>query len=275
MRSTRDGRTVRLATKVRVGEQTTGLRSTAAVATNADVRATRFEFEKRFWIICAIYFAGFCLPTFDHTPFIAALRHLIAPGLMPGSAEAERFARRNSIWFSACFSCGSAANLGRGLFADGDRARYKPAFRSAGGRRTFSLHAKSALSRQSPNGGGNRRPGKPIRIYFPGAGKLDFCLPADFARGRIPAENSRGVVSSVLPGGTALLARAKAAGSCRKSSAALAAGIRRRKFCLDIWGGRIAGRDHAAATGSIDRISTGISGAFCDYPLDSKAPNQL
>jgi len=55
------------------------------------VRATRFEFENRFWIICAIYFAGFCL--FDHTPFIVALRHLIAPLAMPGTPGAERFAR--------------------------------------------------------------------------------------------------------------------------------------------------------------------------------------
>ena len=55
--------------------------------------ASRFEFEKRFWIICAIYFAGFYLSVFDHTPFIVAIRHLIAPILVPGSAEAERFAR--------------------------------------------------------------------------------------------------------------------------------------------------------------------------------------
>jgi protein-S-isoprenylcysteine O-methyltransferase Ste14 len=57
------------------------------------MRATRFEFEKRFWIICAIYFAGFSLSAFDHTRFITALRHLIAPSVMPGSAGAERFAR--------------------------------------------------------------------------------------------------------------------------------------------------------------------------------------
>ncbi|PYK23281.1 MAG: hypothetical protein DME59_17430 [Verrucomicrobia bacterium] len=57
------------------------------------MRATRFEFEKRFWIICAIYFAGFFLSVFDHTPFIAALRHLIAPSITAGSADAERFAR--------------------------------------------------------------------------------------------------------------------------------------------------------------------------------------
>jgi protein-S-isoprenylcysteine O-methyltransferase Ste14 len=64
-----------------------------AAVTNADVRASKVEFEKRFWIICAIYFAGSCLSVFDHTPFIAALRHLIAPSVASGSAEAERFAR--------------------------------------------------------------------------------------------------------------------------------------------------------------------------------------
>jgi protein-S-isoprenylcysteine O-methyltransferase Ste14 len=57
------------------------------------VRATKFEFEKRFWIICAIYFVGFFLSVFDHTPFIAALRHLIAPSITPGSVDTERFAR--------------------------------------------------------------------------------------------------------------------------------------------------------------------------------------
>ena len=53
------------------------------------MRATRFEFEKRFWIICAIYFAGFFLSVFDHTAFIVALQHLIAPD----SVQAATFAR--------------------------------------------------------------------------------------------------------------------------------------------------------------------------------------
>jgi protein-S-isoprenylcysteine O-methyltransferase Ste14 len=57
------------------------------------MHATKFEFEKRFWIICAIYLAGFCLSIFDHTPFIVALRHLVAPSTTPGSAEAERVTR--------------------------------------------------------------------------------------------------------------------------------------------------------------------------------------
>jgi protein-S-isoprenylcysteine O-methyltransferase Ste14 len=65
----------------------------AAATTLPSLRATKFEFEKRFWIICAIYFAGFCLSVFDHTPFIVALRHLIAPSITPGGPDAERFAR--------------------------------------------------------------------------------------------------------------------------------------------------------------------------------------
>jgi protein-S-isoprenylcysteine O-methyltransferase Ste14 len=63
------------------------------VTTLLSVRATKFEFEKRFWIICAIYFIGFYLSVFDHTPFIAAIRHLIAPSIEPGSLDADRFAR--------------------------------------------------------------------------------------------------------------------------------------------------------------------------------------
>ena len=57
------------------------------------MRATRFEFEKRFWIICAIYLAGFCLSVSDHTPFIVELRHLIAPSITRGSPDADEFAR--------------------------------------------------------------------------------------------------------------------------------------------------------------------------------------
>jgi protein-S-isoprenylcysteine O-methyltransferase Ste14 len=65
----------------------------AAATTLPSFRATKFEFEKRFWIICAIYFAGFCLSVFDHTPFIVALRHLITPSIARGSVDADTFAR--------------------------------------------------------------------------------------------------------------------------------------------------------------------------------------
>jgi protein-S-isoprenylcysteine O-methyltransferase Ste14 len=57
------------------------------------VRATRLEFEQRFWIIAVIYFIGFALSGVDHTPFISALRHLIAPSLTFGSSEARMFSR--------------------------------------------------------------------------------------------------------------------------------------------------------------------------------------
>jgi len=57
------------------------------------VRATKFEFEQRFWIITAIYFAGFGLSAVDHLPFIVSIRHLIAPSISRGTSEAETFAR--------------------------------------------------------------------------------------------------------------------------------------------------------------------------------------
>jgi protein-S-isoprenylcysteine O-methyltransferase Ste14 len=57
------------------------------------VQATKFEFEKRFWIIAAIYLTAFFLSVFDHRPFVVALRHLVAPSISRGSAQAETFAR--------------------------------------------------------------------------------------------------------------------------------------------------------------------------------------
>ena len=57
------------------------------------VRATKFEFERRFWIIFAIYAAGFSLSNVDHVRAITGLRHLIAPSLPPDSAQAITFAR--------------------------------------------------------------------------------------------------------------------------------------------------------------------------------------
>jgi protein-S-isoprenylcysteine O-methyltransferase Ste14 len=57
------------------------------------MRATKFEFEHRFWIIMAIYFAGFALSGNDHTTFIVWLRHWVAPSVQRGTPEAETFAR--------------------------------------------------------------------------------------------------------------------------------------------------------------------------------------
>jgi protein-S-isoprenylcysteine O-methyltransferase Ste14 len=52
------------------------------------MQATKFEFEKRFWIFFGIYAVGFSLANFDHTGFTTAVRHLIAPSILPGSPEA-------------------------------------------------------------------------------------------------------------------------------------------------------------------------------------------
>ena len=55
------------------------------------MRATRFEFERRFWIITGIYGVGFWLSVFDHTSFTVALRYLIAPLLAPGTPDSTIF----------------------------------------------------------------------------------------------------------------------------------------------------------------------------------------
>src|SRR6516165_6735976 len=70
-----------------------GLRLMTVAAKNATVRASKFEFEKRFWIISAIYLVGFLLFFLDDTPFIVALRHFIAPSIQRGSSDAAAFAR--------------------------------------------------------------------------------------------------------------------------------------------------------------------------------------
>lgn len=57
------------------------------------MRATKFEFERRVWIIFAIYFIGFFLSNFDHVGFITWVRRLLAPAIVPGSPEAESFRR--------------------------------------------------------------------------------------------------------------------------------------------------------------------------------------
>jgi protein-S-isoprenylcysteine O-methyltransferase Ste14 len=57
------------------------------------MQATKFEFEKRLWIILAIYFIGFSLSSFDPMPMTGALRHWLAPSIPAGSREALLFAR--------------------------------------------------------------------------------------------------------------------------------------------------------------------------------------
>ena len=55
------------------------------------MQATKFEFERRFWIFCAFYFAGFALSAYDQVSFITWLRGLF--GIPGNSAQALTFAR--------------------------------------------------------------------------------------------------------------------------------------------------------------------------------------
>ena len=69
------------------------LQLVTVATTNVAVPASKFEFEKRFWIISAIFLVGFLFSAVDGTSFIVALRHLMAPSITPGSSDARVFAR--------------------------------------------------------------------------------------------------------------------------------------------------------------------------------------
>jgi protein-S-isoprenylcysteine O-methyltransferase Ste14 len=57
------------------------------------MRATKFEFEQRFWIIGAIIWIGFFLYRFDHVNFAAGLLHVVAPSIDLESAHANNLCR--------------------------------------------------------------------------------------------------------------------------------------------------------------------------------------
>jgi protein-S-isoprenylcysteine O-methyltransferase Ste14 len=64
------------------------------------VRASKFEFEYRFWIIGALFGIAFWLYSFDHTNFAVVVLHLIAPAVNPDSP-------RGIFWLRIVFACGA------------------------------------------------------------------------------------------------------------------------------------------------------------------------
>ena len=74
-------------------DRSSELAPNSASAYHREVRATRFEFEYRFWIILAIFVAGFSLSWVDHVSFIAAFRRLFAPSIASATHEAAGFSR--------------------------------------------------------------------------------------------------------------------------------------------------------------------------------------
>jgi protein-S-isoprenylcysteine O-methyltransferase Ste14 len=57
------------------------------------MRATKFEFEQRFWIIGAIIWLGFFLYRVDHVNFAVGLLRLAAPSIDPDSARGTNLAQ--------------------------------------------------------------------------------------------------------------------------------------------------------------------------------------
>jgi protein-S-isoprenylcysteine O-methyltransferase Ste14 len=57
------------------------------------MRATKFEFEQRFWIIGFIFGVGFSLAVVDHTNFAVGLVHLFVPSIDPDSPRGNLLLR--------------------------------------------------------------------------------------------------------------------------------------------------------------------------------------
>lgn len=64
------------------------------------MRATKFEFEYRFYIIGGLFFVGFNMYAFDHANFAAALLNFVVPSLDLDSA-------RGLFWLRILFGCGA------------------------------------------------------------------------------------------------------------------------------------------------------------------------
>jgi protein-S-isoprenylcysteine O-methyltransferase Ste14 len=64
------------------------------------VRATKFEFEQRFFIIGAFFSLAFSLYYFDHTNSGAAFLHFVAPSIDLDTA-------RGALWLRIVFGCGA------------------------------------------------------------------------------------------------------------------------------------------------------------------------
>lgn len=64
------------------------------------MRATRFEFNHRFWIIAILFWIAFSLYRFDDVNFGVGLLKWIAPSVAPDSS-------RGSLWLRLIFLCGA------------------------------------------------------------------------------------------------------------------------------------------------------------------------
>ena len=240
----------------------------ATATTSAAVRATRFEFEKRFWIICTIFFVGFFLSVFDQVSFIAALRHLIAPSVIPGSAKAEGFARivilfgSLLVFLAAALRTWGAAYLRTEVVHD--TAQHSEALVADG---PFRYTRNPLYLANLPMAAG-------IGVLASRSGFIFLVLANWIFVYRLISREEESLLKTQGESYRAYCRAVPRFWPALKPRGVVA-GIRRREFCVAIWAGRIAGCDHAAATGGADRISGGISGAFSNHATDPKTAKRV
>jgi len=174
--------------------------------------------------ICRIF-----LSVLDQVPFSAALRHLIAPirssekrGAPKGLPRIVILVGSPLVFLAAAYAPGARPICNR------SRTRLRANIGSARSRRPFSR--TRAIRSISPTSHGAGIGVLASRFgLFSGAGELDFVYRLIFAK-KIPARKTQGESYRAYCERSAILARAKAARSVRKSPAGLGAGFRGESF---------------------------------------------
>jgi hypothetical protein len=118
------------------------------------------------------------------------------------------------------------------------------ALQGARGRRTFPLHAESALPGQPADDCGNRCVGQSVGLGLSIGGERAVSLSADFSRRESASAKSGRIVSGLFRSSAALLAFAHAPSTGGKSRAAMGSGVCRRKLRLVLRRGGIMPRHH-------------------------------
>ena len=170
-------------------------------------RATRFEFEQRFWIIGALFGVGFYLYAVDRTNIAVAILRVMAPRLNPDSEAGNNavrliFASGAVLVFVAAFLRTWATAYLRTEIVH-DAAQHSEALVAD---RTVPSRQEPVVLREPAADCRRRAHGQPSGLDCHGARHVGVRLPPDPARRRRAARDPRRLVPDVLERGATIMA---------------------------------------------------------------------
>jgi protein-S-isoprenylcysteine O-methyltransferase Ste14 len=227
------------------------------------VRATKFEFERRFWIITGIYAVGFSLSNFDHVRAITALRRLIEPSLPSDSAQAIALAQvviaagALLVFLAAALRTWAAAYLRTDVVHDTDQ-RSETLVADGPFRYVRNPLYFSSVPMAAGIGVLASRAGW---LFLVGATWL-FVYRLIFREEESASAKPRRIVSRLLRCSPALLAIAHVARAGGESRSAMGSGFRGGEFCLDLRIGGVVNCSYVESLDRTDRVSARICRAF-------------